>query len=436
MPIVACRGATPIMDEVELKAYLASVLRLENVGLLLGAGASCSAGGQTMKQLWRSFLHNEPASAEWLLTNNFISAAQRGHRVPPPPPVPGLPGQAPPPPPPPVWAEPTETPNVERLADALEITILEWVRSKNANLTHAKRARAALFRSVMNASILKREWWGTHSGVDAANELATHRAVLQKLTSARQPGQAAPWVFTTNYDLAVEWAAESVDMQVINGFLGTHNRRFSPQSFDLGFRNVQARGEARFGVYNIYLAKLHGSLTWKQQAENFYELPATQAWTEISAFIGGAGDEHNYLVLPRAAKYLQTVGYILGELLRRFAEFMARPQTALIIAGYGFGDEHINRLIRSALLNPTLQLVIYLPEFSGLDQADGLTPAVKQLLELRNPRVTIVGGGEGAYFSKLAEQLPDPTIYDESLADLRHKLEPRRDGLDDAGHQG
>lgn len=152
--------------------------------------------------------------------------------------------------------------------------------------------------------------------------------------------------------------------------------------------------------------------------------------------IGGVGDEQNYLVLPRAAKYLQTVGYILGELLRRFAEFMARPQTALIIAGYGFGDEHINRLIRSALLNPTLQLVIYLPEFSGIDQADELTPAVKQLLELRNPRVTIVGGGEGAYFSKLAEQLPDPTIYDESLADLRRKLEPPPDGLNDAGHQG
>jgi len=27
----------------------------------------------------------------------------------------------------------------------------------------------------------------------------------------------------------------------------------SPPLFDLGFRNTQARGEARFGVYNIYL---------------------------------------------------------------------------------------------------------------------------------------------------------------------------------------
>ncbi|RFF49785.1 hypothetical protein D0A36_22290 [Xanthomonas campestris] len=47
----------------------------------------------------------------------------------------------------------------------------------------------------------------------------------------------------------------------------------------------------------------------------------------------------SYLVLPRAAKYLQTVGYVMGELLRRFAEFMARPQTALIITRHCSGAE-------------------------------------------------------------------------------------------------
>lgn len=40
-------------------------------------------------------------------------------------------------------------------------------------------------------------------------ELATHRRLLQKLTAARQPGQPSPWIFTTNYDLAIEWAAET-----------------------------------------------------------------------------------------------------------------------------------------------------------------------------------------------------------------------------------
>lgn len=263
-------------------------------------------------------------------------------------------------------------------------------------------------------------------GADLADELAPHRAILQKLTSARQPGQAAPWVFTTNYDLAIEWAAESVDLQVIDGFLGVHSRRFSPHSFDLGFRNVQAKGEARFGVYNIYLAKLHGSLTWKEVEHQVVEVSAAEAWRELQAFISGATESLKYLVLPRAAKYLQTVGYVMGELFRRFAEFMARSQTALIVSGYGFGDEHINRLIRSALLNPTLQVVVYLPEFQGDPDAASLPETVRRLLALQNPRLTIVGGDERAFTSALAADLPDPTIYDQDLADLQRKLMPQR----------
>ena len=415
--VIAYRAGTVVSDDIELKAYLASLLRLENVGVLLGAGASCSAGGRVMRHLWTDFLTSSPAEADTLLAQRFITQSQRN--LPPIPLPPTPPGAVPLPPP------PSEVPNIEELVDSLEIAIHELRRLNSADLDRALVVRASLFRAVLRAATLNTAWWQSPDGAELADGLATHRAVLQKLTSARQPGQSAPWVFTTNYDLAIEWAAEAIDMQIINGFLGVHSRRFSPQSFDLGFRNTQARGEARFGVYNIYLAKLHGSLTWKEVDRNLYEFSAAQVWPEISNFIEARTNELNYLVLPRAAKYLQTVGYVLGELLRRFSEFMARPQTALIIAGYGFGDEHINRLLRSALLNPTLQVVIYLPEFMGDPTSASIPPTVRRLLALQNPRVTIVGGGQDAFFSKLAEHLPDPTIYDEGFADLERKLRPR-----------
>ena len=416
--VIAYRAGTVIKDDIELEAYLASLLRLENVGLLLGAGASCSAGGRVMRQLWTDFLTTSPSEADTLLAQGFITQPQRNLPLIATAPAPA--GAVPPLPP-----LPSELPNIEELVDSLQIAIHELRRLNSADLARALVVRASLFRAVLRAATLNTAWWQSSGEAELADGLATHRLVLQKLTSARQPGQSAPWVFTTNYDLAVEWAAETIDMQVINGFLGVHTRRFSPQSFDLGFRNTQARGEARFGVYNIYLAKLHGSLTWKEVDRNLYEFSAAQAWPEISDFINGGTNELNYLVLPQAAKYLQTVGYVLGELLRRFAEFMARPQTALIIAGYGFGDEHINRLLRSALLNPTLQIVIYLPEFTGDPAGPNLPPTVRRLLALQNPRVTVVGGGQDAYFSKLAEHLPDPTIYDEGFADLERKLRPR-----------
>jgi hypothetical protein len=429
MSITAYCGGKPITDELTLQAHLASLLRLENVGILLGAGASCSAGGQTMRTLWTSFLAGSSTEADWLLAQKFITEDEKRLPLPPlPPPAPGVavvPNN-------PFVPNPVASlPNFEVLLDKLEIAILEWERQGSPELIQAHKVRTALFRSVVNAAKLKEDWWKSPLGADLADGLWAHRLILQKLTAARQPGQPAPWIFTTNYDLAIEWAAESVDLQVINGFLGVHSRRFSPQSFDLGFRNAQAKGEARFGVYNIYLAKLHGSLTWKEVDHSLYEVPASEAWRDIDKFLSGFEEKLSYLVLPRAAKYLQTVGYVMGELLRRFAEFMARPQTALIVNGYGFGDEHINRLIRSALLNPTLQVVVYLPEFTGDPAAAELPKTVRRLLALQTPRLTIVGGGSRAFTSALATDLPDPTVYDQELADLRRRLMPEKPDADD-----
>ncbi|MNL22459.1 hypothetical protein D3C87_1438080 [compost metagenome] len=205
--------------------------------------------------------------------------------------------------------------------------------------------------------------------------------------------------------------------------MGVHGRRFSPQSFDLGFRNTQARGEARFGVYNIYLAKLHGSLSWREDAEQVYEVQAPLAGKQIQEFLDDATKiELGLMVMPRAAKYMQTVGYVLGELFRRFSEFLSRPQASLVVCGYGFGDEHINRLLRSALLNPTLQLVMYFPGFTGDTAAATLPEALRKLLSLKNPRVTVVGGGADAHLDKLASQLPDPLLYDDDMRKLEKAL--------------
>ena len=66
MALVGIRGATPLKDELELQALLATLLRLENVGLLLGAGASVAAGGKTMAGLWYDFVDTSVEQAQWL----------------------------------------------------------------------------------------------------------------------------------------------------------------------------------------------------------------------------------------------------------------------------------------------------------------------------------------------------------------------------------
>lgn len=400
MSLVIARGGQLLREEVDLRALLAAVVRLENVGVFLGAGASLSVGGNTMERVWQSFVDACGREAAWLTAHSFVEPTA-------------------------THSDPAlrKAPNVERLFDSIEIAAREWARAGNTELPELVNARAVLLRFVVRAALLNHRWWESPDAARSTEVLQGHRQLLQKLVGARQPGQASPWVFTTNYDLAIEWAAESIELQILNGFLGTHGRRFSPQSFDLALRNSQARGEARFGVYNIYLAKLHGSLTWNDVAGDVYETPAPACWGAIRDFLDDPSrPDPGLMVMPRAAKYMQTVGFVTGELLRRFSEFLSRPQVSLLISGYGFGDEHINRILLSALLNPTLQLVVYFPDFHGDTLATTLPSGLRHLLSLKSPRVTVVGGKERAYFDAFVGHLPEPALFDDELLKYRQLL--------------
>lgn len=412
MSIVCVRGDSEL-DEQDLRAHLAAILRLENISVLLGAGTSVDAGGLTVLQLWKGFIREHNESAARLVKEGFIDQEDTV--------VANFEGD-----------DQREAPNIEVLLDGLEIAQIDWRRRKptSRNLKVFQKDIGLLLQCVVKAAILNDDSWKRAPVFD---QLPHHVKLLQRLVGARQPGQSSPWVFTTNYDLAVEWAAESVGIHVHTGFVGIHNRTFSPQSFDLGYRNINAKGEARFGCNDVYLAKLHGSLSWESENNEFRELSASEAWEKLNDIVNGTKSvDESLMVFPRAAKYLQTVGFLSGELFRRFSDFLAKPQGCIILAGYSFGDDHINRLLRSALLNPTLQIVVFLPEFSGTDEErlGHLKPEVRRLLSLKSPRLTFVGGGEHTYFNNMVEFLPDPMLYDLKEQEFRDRIKSQSGGGD------
>ena len=402
------RGGQPLSAD-ELQAHLAALIRLENVGVLLGAGASSVLGGETMNEVWEAFSKAHAGSRKWLEEAKFVGTVDGG--------------------------------NIEKLIDDIEIARLDRQRMDDDKyLSKLEVARANVLRSVIRAAILQPEWWNNPCAIEhEPSKLARHRQLLHKLSAARQPGQPSPWVFTTNYDLAVEWAAESIHLKVINGFDGLHRRIFAPHNFDLGYRNMLARGEARFGTYGIYLAKLHGSLTWHLDShDTLTEHSTSYLWSTMCDFLIGKDDDiPRCIVNPGASKYLHTVGFVLGELFRRFTEFLAKPQTCLIINGYSFSDEHLNRVLASGLQNPTLQLVVCIPELSR--SSDGFdfgncSPWCKRLVALESPRVTIIGGGKAAHFKALVDKLPDPVIFDEQSERMREMLRKYK-GFINPSHQ-
>lgn len=393
------------LSQDELEAHLATVIRLENIGVLMGAGCSINSGGKTMNGLWDSFCAEYPESLVTLQTEGFVDST-------------------------------IKSTNVEALLDSLEITLMEWHRvSRPKKIMQLTKARNDLRRSVIKAALLSKKWWQDACTVCDGSQLQTHRSLLQRLTASRQPGQCAPWFFTTNYDLALEWAAESMGLRVMNGFEGIHHRVFSPHAFDLGLSNMLARGEARFGTYGIYVAKLHGSLTWRMSEDclDCFEVPSRQAWEEMQPFLNGQTEDSVKcpMVFPSAAKYAQTVGFVMGELFRRFTEFLSRPQTCLLVMGYSFSDEHLNLVLSRALQNPTLQLVICIPELirdgNGFRYCRGTNRWVEKIYSLHSPQVTIIGDGMTAYFQNVLEYLPDPVIYDEYAQKMKKLLRELKD---------
>lgn len=391
MTFFAIRGSRQLSSE-EFLAHLALAIRLENVGVLLGAGASKGVGGMVMADVW-ALLENEYADqVQFLRDNKFLAAGEQG--------------------------------NVELLLDRLEIACLDGERV-DANLNKLKAARHALRKAVLRAAILDEKLWSEPDQAILHPKLSSHIRLVSRLVGNRQPGQAAPWAFTTNYDLALEWSAEALGLHCVNGFSGTHDRAFRPSSFDLGLRNVQARGEARFGTYNLYVGKLHGSVSWTaSKSGSVCELPSASVKPLVDKFIASdhPDDWPGFMIFPGASKFIQTTGFVYGEVIRRFTEFLSRPNTCLIVNGYGFMDDHINRLIVSALQNPTLQLIIYLPEIDRLGIYDTLAATddsikpneqLKRLLLAQLPQVTVRGFGTGGFFNTLANDLPEPAMLDE-----------------------
>src|SRR5690606_4998902 len=69
--------------------------------------------------------------------------------------------------------------------------------------------------------------------------------------------------------------------------------------------------------------------------------------------------ENAVLIYPAKGKYQQAFVQPHLELLSRFLELLRKPNTCLVVAGFGFNDDHLSEPIVSATKsNPCLKLII------------------------------------------------------------------------------
>ena len=237
----------------------------------------------------------------------------------------------------------------------------------------------------------------------ADNKYHYHEKLVKKLLQ-RPINLRRINLFTTNYDLAFDYAFDNSGVQNINGFCGFHKRCFRPESFDYDFYypGQTTTGKVHRAEKVIRYFKLHGSLSWAFKEPDIKNLYGIE---EISLNQYKPDNPVNELVIyPCATKKSFTLDLPYSELFRFFSCTIKVSQSALFCLGYSFNDEHVNDIIFQALSIPSFTLFIV--DFKGISN-----PIVNQLKSLDDPRIIIIEGEFGKFTKFVSDILPD--LYEE-----------------------
>ncbi len=164
-------------------------------------------------------------------------------------------------------------------------------------------------------------------------------------------------IYTTNYDRIIEYGSELAGIRLIDRFVGIVNPVFrsSRVQVDMHYNPPGIRGEPRYLEGVVHFSKLHGSLDWTFQDGVVRRVALPYGAENIGDYMDECA---RLLIYPNAAKDRETTEYPYVELFRDFAASVCRANSTVVVYGYGFGDEHINRVIADMLTIPSTHLVI------------------------------------------------------------------------------
>lgn len=194
--------------------------------------------------------------------------------------------------------------------------------------------------------------------------LTAHETFVRKI-GRRGFRKSRAKIFTTNYDLTLEEAARRLRFTVIDGFSHTLDQVYDRQHFELDIVRRDAVSEAPDYIPNVFqLYKMHGSTDWRRIGSEVVRSRDNEVGQPV-------------LIYPRSSKYQEAFDPPYLDMMGAFQAALREPETALVVAGFGFNDDHISRPILSALeSNLSFRLVICDPSFiQSENDLRGVAPA-------------------------------------------------------------
>lgn len=198
-------------------------------------------------------------------------------------------------------------------------------------------------------------------------------------------------VFTTNYDLFNEMALDELGFLYNNGFSGTYKRKFSPASYNYAYvesmnlnRDIWERVSS---FYNI--VKLHGSISWLRDNNEVWERDYKQI-----------NDDETVMIYPTPMKDRTTLMTPYSDLFRVMENRILQKNSTLVVMGYSFSDDHINRIILNGLAVPSFSIVIF-----------GQGANIDKLRNLDDDRIIIINSDDKIHYFKNIVEKVMPNIH-------------------------
>lgn len=250
----------------------------------------------------------------------------------------------------------------------------------------------------------------TVDGLTAANASALDTAVCQAIVRLLNIDDAnlepvlnlAAWagranyhfpveLFTVNYDLLLETALEGMRVPYFDGFVGNLRARFHTEHVEA----TPGDDEEWVPSFFVRLWKLHGSINWVRHGDG-----------HIVRMGQPVPDGDAAAIYPSDAKYEESRRVPFVVLQDRLRRALHQPETLLIVAGYSFGDSHLNELLfDAATRRERSEFVVFC--YSDIPEVLASRAIKTPNLQVASDREAILGGVRANWKPVEGDVLPD-----------------------------
>lgn len=178
-------------------------------------------------------------------------------------------------------------------------------------------------------------------------------------------------LFTVNYDLLLETALEDTGVPYFDGFVGNLRARFRTELVEA----LPDAGTEHVPSLFVRLWKLHGSVNWVRDEKH-----------GIVRLGQPVHEDRAAAIYPSDAKYEESRRVPFVVLQDRLRRALHQPETLMLVAGYSFGDAHLNEMLfDAATRRERSEFVVFCHSDIPHELADSAP---------RMPNVQVVGGHE------------------------------------------